>query len=200
MPEDAERESWNLEGLRDRYMGWLIGPNDLVYTAEEKARLEPIDVQNELIEKAHELYEKREKQFGSEIMRELERVILLKNVDTEWMDHIDAMEELQKGIRLRAYGQKDPVVEYRMEGFDMFDEMIKTIRENTARMMLTVQLRTAEEPKREQVAKPTTQIGGDGSDEKKNMPIRKKKKPGRNDPCPCGSGKKYKYCCGRYES
>jgi preprotein translocase subunit SecA len=200
LPEDAERESWNLEGLRDRYMGWLIGPNDLVYTAEEKARLEPIDVQNELIEKAHELYEKREKQFGSEIMRELERVILLKNVDTEWMDHIDAMEELQKGIRLRAYGQKDPVVEYRMEGFDMFDEMIKTIRENTARMMLTVQLRTAEEPKREQVAKPTTQIGGDGSDEKKNMPIRKKKKPGRNDPCPCGSGKKYKYCCGRYES
>ncbi|XOQ46059.1 MAG: Protein translocase subunit SecA [Thermocaproicibacter melissae] len=200
LPEDAERESWNLEGLRDRYMGWLIGPNDLVYTAEEKARLEPIDVQNELIEKAHELYEKREKQFGSEIMRELERVILLKNVDTEWMDHIDAMEELQKGIRLRAYGQKDPVVEYRMEGFDMFDEMIKTIRENTARMMLTVQLRTAEEPKREQVAKPTTQIGSDGSDEKKNMPIRKKKKPGRNDPCPCGSGKKYKYCCGRYES
>lgn len=200
LPEDTERETWNLEGLRDRYMGWLIGPDDLVYTAEEKARLEPIDVQNELIEKAHQLYEKREEQFGSEIMRELERVILLKNVDMQWMDHIDAMEELQKGIRLRAYGQKDPVVEYRMEGFDMFDEMIKTIRENTARMMLTVQLRTAEEPKREQVAKPTFQSGGDGSDEKKNMPIRKKKKPGRNDPCPCGSGKKYKNCCGRYES
>jgi preprotein translocase subunit SecA len=199
LPEDVERENWNLEGLRDRYLGWLIGPDDLAYTAEEKLRLEPVDVQNDLIEKAHELYEKREEQFGSEIMRELERVILLKNVDIEWMDHIDAMDELQKGIRLRAYGQKDPVVEYRMEGFDMFDEMIKTIRENTARMMLTVQLRTAEEPKREQVAKPTTQSGGDGSDQK-NMPVRKKKKPGRNDPCPCGSGKKYKNCCGRYES
>ena len=200
MPVDAERETWNLEGLRDRYMGWLIGQDDLVYTAEEKVRLEPADVQNDLIEKAHEVYEKREEQFGSEIMRELERVILLKNVDTEWMDHIDAMDELQKGIRLRAYGQKDPVVEYRMEGFDMFDEMIATIRENTARMMLTVQLRTAEEPKREQVAQPTAEVGGDDSDQKKNTPIRKKKKPGRNDPCPCGSGKKYKNCCGRYEN
>ncbi len=200
MPADNERETWNLEGLRDRYMGWLLGPNDLVYTAEEKVRLEPTDVKNDLTDKAHELYAKREEQFGSQIMRELERVILLKNVDTEWMDHIDAMDELQKGIRLRAYGQKDPVVEYRMEGFDMFDEMIATIRENTARMMLTVQLRRAEEPKREQVAKPTGETGGDDSDDKKRTPIRKKKKPGRNDPCPCGSGKKYKNCCGRYES
>ena len=200
MPEDAERETWNFEGLRDRYLGWLLGADDLIYTDEEKARLEPIDVQNDLTEKAHTLYEKREEQFGSEIMRELERVILLKNVDTEWMDHIDAMDELQKGIRLRAYGQKDPVVEYRMEGFDMFDEMISTIRENTARMMLTVQLRTAEEPKREQVAKPTGETGGDDSDDKKHTPVHKKKKPGRNDPCPCGSGKKYKNCCGRYEN
>ncbi|MCI1954841.1 MAG: preprotein translocase subunit SecA [Oscillospiraceae bacterium] len=201
MPADSERDSWNLEGLRDRYMGWLLGPDDLVYTAEEKVRLEPDDVKNELTQKAHELYEKREQQFGSKIMRELERVILLKNVDTEWMDHIDAMDELQKGIRLRAYGQKDPVVEYRMEGFDMFDAMIATIRENTARMMLTVQLRTAEEPKREQVAKPTGTGGGDDSGRPaKRMPIRKKKKPGRNDPCPCGSGKKYKNCCGRYEN
>ena len=201
MPADNERETWNLEGLRDRYMGWLLEPTDLVYTAEEKVRLEPADVQKDLADKAHELYAKREEQFGSQIMRELERVILLKNVDTEWMDHIDAMDELQKGIRLRAYGQKDPVVEYRMEGFDMFDEMISTIRENTARMMLTVQLRTAEEPKREQVAKPTGEnSGGDDSDDKKHTPVRKKKKPGRNDPCPCGSGKKYKNCCGRYES
>ncbi|HEX3017264.1 MAG TPA: preprotein translocase subunit SecA [Caproicibacter sp.] len=200
MPADSERESWNLEGLRDHYMGWLIGPDDLVYTAEEKVRLEPDDVKNELCAKAHEMYQKREEQFSSDIMRELERVVLLKNVDTEWMDHIDAMDELQKGIRLRAYGQKDPVVEYRMEGFDMFDEMIATIRENTARMMLTVQLRTAEEPKREQVAKPTGTTGGDDSDQAGHTPIRKKKKPGRNDPCPCGSGKKYKNCCGRYES
>ena len=197
MPKDAEPENRNLSGLRDRYMGWLIGPDDLVYTDEERVRLEPEDVAKELTEKAHELYEKREQQFGSQIMRELERVVLLKNVDTQWMDHIDAMEELQKGIRLRAYGQKDPVVEYRLEGFDMFDGMIAAIRENTARMILTVQLRKQEEPKREQVAKPTTASGGDGSEAR--APVRKGKKPGRNDPCPCGSGKKYKKCCGRFE-
>ncbi len=202
MPADAGHDTWNFKGLRDHYLGWLIGPDDLVYTSEEKVRLEPADVQHDLTDKAHELYEKREKQFGPDIMRELERVILLKNVDTQWMDHIDAMDELQKGIRLRAYGQQDPVVEYRVEGFDMFDAMISTIRENTARMMLTVQLRKAEEPKREQVAKPTGESGGDGDSGKpaKRQPIRKKKKPGRNDPCPCGSGKKYKNCCGRYEN
>ena len=195
-----EREAWNFAGLRDRYMGWLLTPGDLLYTAEEKARIEPADVQRDITEKAHALYEQREAQFTPEIMRELERVVLLKNVDTQWMDHIDAMEELQKGIRLRAYGQKDPVVEYRVEGFDMFDEMIAAIRENTARMMLTVQLRRAEEPKREQVAKPTGAVGGDDSDQSRHTPIRKKKKIGRNDPCPCGSGKKYKNCCGRNAS
>ncbi len=117
-------------------------------------------------------------------MRELERVILLKNVDTEWMDHIDAMDELQKGIRLRAYGQKDPVVEYRMEGFDMFDEMISTIRENTARMMLTVQLRTAEEPKREQVAKPTGETGGDDSERQEAHARPQKEEAGPQRPVP----------------
>ncbi|QAT51110.1 preprotein translocase subunit SecA [Caproiciproducens sp. NJN-50] len=198
MPKDAEPENINLNGLRDRYMGWLIGPGDLNYTDEEKVRLESADVARDLSEKAHEIYEKREQQFGGNIMRELERVVLLKNVDTQWMDHIDAMEELQKGIRLRAYGQKDPVVEYRIEGFDMFDAMIATIREDTARMMLTVQIRTQEEPKREQVAKPTGTAGGDAGDQS-HMPVRKGKKPGRNDPCPCGSGKKYKKCCGRFE-
>lgn len=198
MPKGAEPETWNFSGLRDRYMGWLLTPNDLIYTNEEKARLEPDDVLGDITKKAHELYEKREEKFTSKIMRELERVILLKNVDTEWMDHIDAMEELQKGIRLRAYGQKDPVVEYRVEGFNMFDEMIANIRENTARMILTVQVHSSEEPKREQVAKPTS-TGGNGSAQT-HTPIRKGKKPGRNDPCPCGSGKKYKKCCGRFEN
>ena len=141
-------------------------------------------------------YEAREQAYGDKVMRELERVVLLKNVDREWMDHIDAMEELQKGIRLRAYGQRDPVVEYRLEGFDMFDEMLATIRENTARMMLTVQLRTQEEPKREQVAKPTS-TSADGTDT--NRTVHKGKKIGPNDPCPCGSGKKFKKCtCAEY--
>lgn len=199
LPKNAEPENINLNGLRDRYMGWMIGPEDLNYTDEEKVRLEPADVAHDLIEKAHGIYEKREEQFGGNIMRELERVVLLKNVDTQWMDHIDAMEELQKGIRLRAYGQKDPVVEYRIEGFDMFDAMIATIREDTARMMLTVQIRTQEEPKREQVAKPTGTAGASDTAAAGHTPVRKGKKPGRNDPCPCGSGKKYKKCCGRFE-
>ena len=201
LPEDdPEHDLWNLSGLRDYYAGWLLSSGDLVYSDEERVRLEPEDVKKDIVAKAHEVYEKRERQFGPEIMRELERVVLLKNVDTEWMDHIDAMDELQKGIRLRAYGQQDPVVAYRNEGFEMFDAMIATIRENTARMMLTVQLRKAEEPKREQVAKPTGAAGASDGSAPNRRPIRKGKKPGRNDPCPCGSGKKYKKCCGRFEA
>lgn len=200
LPEDVAHDDWNLKGLRDHYMGWLIQQEDLVYTAEELERVEPEYIKNELIEKAHKLYEEREKMFG-EIIRELERVVLLKNVDSEWMDHIDAMEELKKGINLRAYGQHDPVVEYRVEGFDMFDEMIASIRENTARMMLTVQIRTQEEPKREQVAQPTTATAGSDDSDQKNHTVRKGKKIGPNEPCPCGSGKKFKKCtCEQYHS
>ena len=131
-------------------------------------------------------------------MREVERVVMLKNVDREWMDHIDAMEQLQDGIRLRAYAQQDPVVEYRLEGFDMFDAMIDSIRENTAKDILTVRLRTPEAPQREQVAKETS-AGAATDGTVKKQPQKKAKKPGRNDPCPCGSGKKYKKCCGRDE-
>ena len=147
-------------------------------------------------------YERKEEAVTSPIMRELERVVLLRNVDQEWMDHIDAMEQLQDGIRLRAYANQDPVVEYRIEGFDMFDSMIAAIRENTAKMMLTVRLRKKEEaPQREQVAKETgtssAAAAGDGTVQQ--QPVKKQKKPGRNDPCPCGSGLKYKKCCGRNE-
>ena len=196
LPAATLRDDWDLNGLREHYMGWLIGPDDLQYDETEMEKLEPGFVKDELTKKAMEQYEAREQAYGDKVMRELERVILLKNVDREWMDHIDAMEELQKGIRLRAYAQRDPVVEYRLEGFDMFDEMIATIRENTARMMLTVQLRTQEEPKREQVAKPTA-TSADGTDTA--QPVRKGKKIGPNDPCPCGSGKKFKKCtCAEY--
>ena len=196
LPAATLRDDWDLNGLREHYMGWLIGPDDLQYDETEMQKLEPGFVKDELTKKAMEQYEAREQAYGDKVMRELERVILLKNVDREWMDHIDAMEELQKGIRLRAYAQRDPVVEYRLEGFDMFDEMIATIRENTARMMLTVQLRTQEEPKREQVAKPTA-TSADGTDTA--QPVRKGKKIGPNDPCPCGSGKKFKKCtCAEY--
>ena len=198
LPKNTEHDNWDLEGLREQYLGWLISDDDLVFTKDELEDLDPEFVTSELQKKAHALYEVREQEFTPAITRELERVILLKNVDRYWMDHIDAMDELKKGINLRAYAQRDPVVEYRVEGSDMFDATIDQIREDTARMMLTVKLRTKEEPQREQVAKPTgTGGGGDGSDKKR--PVRITKKIGRNDPCPCGSGKKYKKCCGRNE-
>ncbi len=204
LPENVPHDDWDLMGLRDHYLGWLIGPEDLHFTRGELEDLEPENVVTELKNKADELYQKKEQEFTSPIMREVERVVLLRNVDQEWMDHIDAMEQLQDGIRLRAYAHQDPVVEYRLEGFDMFDSMIAAIRENTAKMMLTVRLRKKEEaPQREQVAKETgtssaaTASAGDKTVQK--QPVHKQKKPGRNDPCPCGSGLKYKKCCGRNE-
>ena len=112
------------------------------------------------------------------------------------MQHIDDMEELKRGMHLRGYAQKDPVIEYRIEGFDMFDAMIESIREDTVKMMFTIRLRTNEEPKREQVAKPAQESRGESDGTLENRP-RTVKKVGRNDPCPCGSGKKYKKCCGR---
>jgi preprotein translocase subunit SecA len=150
-----------------------------------------------LSERGHAEYEKREQEFGEQLMRDLERMVLLRNVDTLWMDHIDAMDELRRGIGLRAYGQHDPVVEYREVGSDMFEEMNTSIRENTVRMMLTVRVRSEEETKRQQVAKVTTTSSGSSDGSEKGRTVRNaKKKVGPNDPCPCGSGKKYKNCCG----
>jgi len=192
---DETRDSWNLDGLRDYYRGWLTTDSDFRYTAQELEDLDREDLTNTLTDRALKIYDAKEKQYGETIMRELERVVLLKTVDRYWMDHIDNMDELRKGIHLRAYGQKDPVVMYRVEGFDMFDQMIAAIREDTARLMLTVQVRTQEEPKREQVAKPTS-TSADGTDKPRTVRKTVTQKVGRNDPCPCGSGKKYKKCCG----
>ena len=198
LPENTPKDDWDVNGLREYYLGWLLGPEDFKFTKAEVEELEAEYAVEELKKKAHELYEAREAEFGPEIMREMERVILLRNVDQEWMDHIDAMEQLQDGIRLRAYAQQDPVVEYRLEGFDMFDAMIGTIRENTAKMILTFRLRTRAPEQRQQVAKETSAgTAGDGT--VKRQPVQKQKKPGRNDPCPCGSGLKYKKCCGKNE-
>ena len=188
-----DKDAWNFEGLRDHYMGWLTTPDDFRYDRVELENTEVDYIIKMLTERAKELYQKREEEFGSNLMREIERVMLLRMVDTKWMDHIDAMEELKKGIALRAYAQKDPVVEYRLEGFDMFDEMIASIQEDTVRLCLTIQIRKEEEPKREQVAKPIEPA----SDKTDSTSRTVKKKPGRNDPCPCGSGKKYKKCCGK---
>ena len=193
--DDKLPDDWNLDGLREYYNGWLCSDTDFRFTAQEREDASSQELTELLTERAHERYEAKEKKYG-ELMRELERVILLKTVDRYWMDHIDNMDELRKGIHLRSYAQKDPVVMYRIEGFEMFDRMIASIREDTARLMLTVEIRTQEEPKREQVMKPTA-TSGDGTAAK--APVRKTaaQRVGRNDPCPCGSGKKYKQCCGR---
>ncbi|MBQ1211710.1 MAG: preprotein translocase subunit SecA [Clostridia bacterium] len=191
-PASDMHDNWDIEGLEKYYNGWLCRVGDFKLTPQELEDAESTQFADELIRRAHLIYEKKEEKYG-EAMRELERVVLLKNVDRYWMDHIDNMDELRRGIHLRAYGQKDPVVQYRLEGFDMFDAMIDAIREDTARMMMTVEIRAQEEPKREQVMNPTA-TSGDGT-VKGGRKVTGK--VGRNDPCPCGSGKKYKSCCGK---
>jgi preprotein translocase subunit SecA len=197
---DADvKEEWNLVGLKDHFLGWLIGPDDLAYTEDDLSEVSKEDITNALKAKAGELYQAKEAEYGSEVMRELERVILLKVVDTKWMAHIDDMEELKKGISLRSYGQKNPVIEYRYEGFEMFDAMVEAIREDTIRMLLTVRLQRNEAPEREQVAKPDAPNAGAG-DGSFSEQAKSKHKVGDNDPCPCGSGKKYKKCCKNKEA
>ncbi|MGI6264322.1 MAG: preprotein translocase subunit SecA [Acutalibacteraceae bacterium] len=191
-----DHTAWNMDGLRDYFRGWIGTDDDFRYTPQELEDLEASDIAKKMIDRALFVYEQKEKQYGPEIMRELERVVLLKTVDRYWMDHIDNMDELRKGIHLRAYGQKDPVVLYRIEGFDMFDGMIAAIQEDTVRLMLTAQIRQAEEPKREQVAKETG-TSADGTNAPRTVRKTAAQKVGRNDPCPCGSGLKYKKCCGR---
>ena len=186
-----EPENWNLDGLRDYYLGWLLTDGDLRFPKDELAKLTQSDIADILQKRADERYAAREEQFTPEVMRELERVALLRNVDLKWMDHIDAMDDLKQGIGLRGYAQHDPVVEYRIEGFDMFDQMIDAIREDTVKLLYTARVQA--QPQREQVAVPS-ETGGDGS---VSQTVTKKKKIGRNDPCPCGSGKKYKHCCGK---
>ncbi len=232
--DDMVKDDWNLAGLNELYRGWLIDDSNK-FTSKNAADLEKADIIKELQDRAAKLYAENEELVGSDAMREMERIYLLKTVDTYWMEHIDNMDQLKQGIRLRAYGQRDPVVEYRIEGFDMFDEMIETIRQETAKLILVapkrvyeiqkrreeleakrremeaqaaaehkVILKTEEDRrpkpsavelglKREQVAKPV-EFSGDGTVSTNKTVVNKKKKPGPNDPCWCGSGKKYKKC------
>ena len=190
-----EKEGWDIEGLIGEFYPMLI--ND-----EEKARLltseiDPDEILKLLTDNAERLYDEKEAMFTEEQMREAERVILLRNVDRMWMDHIDAMDELEEGIRLQSYGQRDPVVAYKIEGSQMFDEMISEIRANTVRQVLSIMPKT--EIKRENVVKITGASHGGDTTAQKKAPVRKTEadKVGRNDPCPCGSGLKYKKCCGK---
>ncbi|MBR1591784.1 MAG: preprotein translocase subunit SecA [Ruminococcus sp.] len=193
LADEDMKDEWNLVGLREYFNGWITTPEDLDFDEDELAKVTKADIINALNEKCGELYQAKEAEYGKEVIRELERVILLRTVDTKWMAHIDDMEELKKGIGLRSYGQRNPVIEYRYEGFEMFDAMVDSIREDTVRALLTVKLQKNEAPQREQVAKPDAPNAGAG-DGSFSEEIRTKK-IGDNDPCPCGSGKKYKKCC-----
>ena len=187
-------DEWNLMGLRDHYLGVLTDENTFNYTREELQELNRRDVIDELMRRADEKMESQRELFG-DMFPELERIALLRSVDSRWMDHIDAMEDLKRGIYLRSYGQQDPVNAYKQEGFDMFDEMIEAIKEDTIKRVLAAKIVRQEKMVREQIANPVhSSHGGDGS--VKKQPVIKKKKIGPNDPCPCGSGKKYKNCCG----
>jgi preprotein translocase subunit SecA len=190
--KEIHPEEWDIKGLSE-YMADIFQIRDVIDSASLE-NMSRDDVRDTLIEKAQAAYEKKEEELGSETMRELERFIMLKVVDQKWMDHIDAMDQLREGIGLRAYGQRDPVIEYKIEGYDMFQEMIKNIQEDTLRYLFRVQVKAA--PQMQQRAYNVSYSHG-GSEEKR-QPIRKEKKIGRNDPCPCGSGKKYKKCCGRF--
>ena len=182
-----ERLSASMEGIYFA-RGTLASRREQLLGSDAKA------LSDTVYEIAQRTYEAKEKAYTPQVIRELERVVMLRVVDEYWMDNIDAMDDLKQGIGLRAYGQHDPVVAYKEEGFQMFEAMIQAIKEETIRRMFLVQLRPAQEVKREKVAKETGTTAAAKS-EVKRQPVRKEKKVGPNDPCPCGSGKKYKKCC-----
>ncbi len=198
--DGEDKTEWSFDELRTYFFGTLCDSNDFKYSDEELSNVTPEEIKEMLEEKADKLYAQKEEIFGSEQMREIERVLLLRSVDRRWMDHIDDMDDLKGSIGLHAYAQRDPLKEYQIQGADMFDEMIAAICEDTARAILSVQPRERE-IKRESVAKVTGEGFVGGSQEKSvKKPIKKDVKVGRNDPCPCGSGKKYKKCCGLNDS
>ena len=192
-------DDWDFAALRRHYLNWLCLPTDFNYTAEQLNDLKREDVAKVLYERGMSILESKEQKYGAPMMRELERICLLRNVDSKWMEHIDNMDQLKQGMSLRGYGQRDPIVEYRIEGFAMFDEMIATIREDAVHMLLTIEVRQQnQEPKREQVAKPTGEGAPAQAGAKGATPVRVTK-IGRNDPCPCGSGLKWKKCtCAKF--
>lgn len=188
------KDDWNVEGLKEKFKSWLIATDDDFNDLEDMTVL---DVVEELQGRGHKRLNDKRETLGDEMFQEFERMILLRNVDTYWMDHIDAMEELKKGIHLRAYAQRDPVVAYRNESYDMFNELTACIREDTVKMMLTLMPRHKADVQRKAVAKVTATSSSSSEDSNaKQVTIRKEKKVGPNDPCPCGSGLKYKKCCG----
>ena len=193
--QDDEEENWDYDAIVKYVHANLLEAAD-IDAADIKGK-EPSEMVALILEKVKARYDEKEEQITPEQMREFEKVILLRTVDTKWMDHIDQMDQLRQGIHLRAYGQNDPLREYQLEGFNMFEAMVQSIEEEASRYIMKSQIQQTN-IQREQVAKNTKAVAGGGSDEKKvRKPYVKKENIGRNEPCPCGSGKKYKHCHGK---
>ena len=201
-------EEWNIDAIRTYFFGLLCREDDFKYSEDELKSLTREDIKKILHERAEALYASKEEAFGEQ-MREIERVVILRAVDQNWMNHIDAMDDLRGSVGLQAYAQRSPINEYRFTGADMFDDMIAQIREETTRMILAVAPRKEQDIKRVEVARPLTAgfSGAPGARPPQAVgsapkagivspTARTGPKVGRNDPCPCGSGKKYKKCCG----
>lgn len=198
--KEAPKDTWSVKAVYEDLVG-ILSPEDIRPIEEHISEYTPETIEEELIEKASERYRAREEEFGSELMREIERVMLLRAVDENWMTHIDAIDELKHEVGLQAYGHRDPLVEYKFQSFDMFEEMNKAIQQDALRYVFTVKVQKGQRVERRKVT-------GDGEAKLEGAPqeesrgsvsIRKSTKTGRNDPCPCGSGKKYKNCCGKNE-
>ena len=186
-------DDWDLDVIIRHFEGIFLDKGELSYDVNALERLTKKGLVEELYERAEKKYQAREEEVGSDKMREIERIILLQVVDKNWIEHLDNLEQLKQGIFLRAYAQKDPLVEFRIESADMFDEMTYNIKNETVTLLFTLNLQRNTE--RKQVVKEST-ITRSSSNTEKSKPVVKKDKVGRNDPCPCGSGKKYKKCCG----
>ena len=187
-------DMWDWEGINAQARDLLPDMEKLSVSRKEMDTWSKEDLKETLLSSIAGAYEAKETEYGPDIMRELERIVLLRTVDEKWMDHIDAMDQLRYGIGMRAYGQRDPVVEYKFEGFEMFEEMIRSIQYDSVKRLLRMRInREQGTPKREKVAEPVSAGHGGGP---RQPVVRSGAKVGRNDPCPCGSGKKYKKCCG----
>lgn len=191
---DPDQKDWNLKGLINYLHGNLL-PESAISLDDLQGK-EQDELISMILEKVEEVYNEREEELGPEKMREFERVIVLRSVDSKWIDHIDAMDQLRQGIHLRAYGQSNPLQAYQTEGFEMFNDMIESIKDDVAKYIMKAQI--VDNLKRQEVAKGQAVIpSSDGDQKPKRKPIRVENKIGRNDPCPCGSGKKYKNCHGK---
>jgi preprotein translocase subunit SecA len=194
-PKEELEEEWNLEAIVEYVHSHLLPEGRI--TEEDLEGKEPEEMVELILGEVERHYEERRAELGDERMREFSKVVILRTVDRKWMDHIDAMEQLRQGIHLRAYGQDNPLRAYQFEGYAMFEEMVREIQEEVVRYVMKAVIAEEEDFEREEVATDVTAVSG-GSEERepaKKQPVRRGEKVGRNDPCPCGSGKKYKNCC-----